>query len=263
VAHLENDVNGEYGRLIVEALKEFEGIQVLALDRTISLEGPVPEEEEKRGHESARRYLRQSGSSVLVWGTVLSQGGRTVPKIYWTASRGAERKPERYDAPRAEEQFRLLDVFWADLAEILRLLVASGDVEFRAEEGEYVADRLLPFIARVRNLLGSGGDRPGWDASGRGATRVILARALLVLGDQSGKNEPLIEAVATCREALKELTRVRVPLDWAFTQNGLGVALTRLGERESSTGRLEEAVVAYREALKERTRERVPLDWAR
>ena len=63
-------------------------------------------------------------------------------------------------------------------------------------------------------------------------------------------------------EALKERTRERVPLDWAATQNNLGVALTTLGERESGTERLEQAVAAYTEALKERTRERVPLDWA-
>ena len=64
------------------------------------------------------------------------------------------------------------------------------------------------------------------------------------------------------REALKERTRERVPLDWAMTQMNLGTALWSLGERESGTGKLEEAVLAYREALKERTRERVPLDWA-
>jgi tetratricopeptide (TPR) repeat protein len=64
------------------------------------------------------------------------------------------------------------------------------------------------------------------------------------------------------REALKEYTRERVPLDWAMTQNNLGFALYRLGERESGTAKLDEAVAAYREALKERTRERVPLEWA-
>ena len=64
------------------------------------------------------------------------------------------------------------------------------------------------------------------------------------------------------RDALKERTRERVPLDWAMTQNNLGNALRTLGERESGTARLEEAVAAYRDALEEWTRERVPLDWA-
>ena len=68
--------------------------------------------------------------------------------------------------------------------------------------------------------------------------------------------------MAAYREALKEYTRERVPLQWAATQNNLGSALSTLGERESGPARLEEAVAAYREALKEKTRERVPLDWA-
>ena len=62
--------------------------------------------------------------------------------------------------------------------------------------------------------------------------------------------------------ALEERKRERVPLDWAQTQNNLGLALWRLGERESGTARLEEAVKAYRAALEERKRERVPLQWA-
>jgi hypothetical protein len=68
--------------------------------------------------------------------------------------------------------------------------------------------------------------------------------------------------VAAYRAALEERTRARVPLDWAMTQNNLGLALASLGERESGTARLQEAVAAYRAALEERTRARVPLDWA-
>src|SRR5208282_775441 len=37
----------------------------------------------------------------------------------------------------------------------------------------------------------------------------------------------------TFRLILKEQMRTRVPLDWATTQDSLGVTLTRLGERES------------------------------
>jgi tetratricopeptide (TPR) repeat protein len=61
--------------------------------------------------------------------------------------------------------------------------------------------------------------------------------------------------------ALEEMTRARVPLQWATTQNNLGAALRALGERESGTARLEEAVAAYRAALEEWTRDRVPLQW--
>jgi hypothetical protein len=44
------------------------------------------------------------------------------------------------------------------------------------------------------------------------------------------------EAVLAYREALKEYTRERVPLDWAMTQNNLGNALFSLGKRDSGTG---------------------------
>jgi tetratricopeptide (TPR) repeat protein len=64
------------------------------------------------------------------------------------------------------------------------------------------------------------------------------------------------------RQALKEFTRERFPLDWAQTQNFLGNALAAFGERESGTQRLEEAVAAHRSALHELTRERLLLDWA-
>ena len=88
------------------------------------------------------------------------------------------------------------------------------------------------------------------------------AGALRQFGYERGDNTVLAQAIGVCRMTLQEITRERVPLDWAQTQDNLGNALRSLGERESGTGRLEEAVKAYREALQERTRERVPLDWA-
>jgi len=45
------------------------------------------------------------------------------------------------------------------------------------------------------------------------------------------------------------MTRERVPLDWATTQNNLGNALEALGERESGTARLEQAVAAWEACL--------------
>jgi tetratricopeptide (TPR) repeat protein len=109
---------------------------------------------------------------------------------------------------------------------------------------------------------------------GTGLSLVALIFAALLLADKAGimnrakiiTSDPetarLEAEVAAYRDALKERTRERVPLEWAMTQNDLGNALSTLGSRENGTARLEEAVAAYRNALKERTRERVPLDWA-
>ncbi len=90
----------------------------------------------------------------------------------------------------------------------------------------------------------------------------ILGNALQALGARESDPARLGQAIEAYREALKEYTRQRVPLDWAATQNNLGTALQALGQRESDPARLGRAVEAYREALKEYTRDRVPLDWA-
>ena len=67
----------------------------------------------------------------------------------------------------------------------------------------------------------------------------------MTLGERESGTARLEEAVAAYRDALKERTRERVPLDWAMTQNNLGSALLRLGERESGTARLEEAAASF------------------
>src|SRR5215475_3617617 len=88
------------------------------------------------------------------------------------------------------------------------------------------------------------------------------ATALYLQGYEFGDNDALRSAIERRIGLIGLNPRERVPLDWAMTQNNLGLALWRLGERESGTAKLEEAVVAYHEALKEQTRERVPLQWA-
>jgi tetratricopeptide (TPR) repeat protein len=89
------------------------------------------------------------------------------------------------------------------------------------------------------------------------------ASALFLQGAEFGDNGALLSAIERRKRLLELRPREQVPLEWARTQNNLGLALWKLGERESGTAKLEEAVTAYREALKERTRKRVPLDWAK
>jgi tetratricopeptide (TPR) repeat protein len=254
LAHLEYDQDQQYERLIREVLRDFDGVQLLQFDRTISLVGTQPEEREQQGHTQARQWLKDSGVHVLIWGLVLRQDGKSAPRLYWTTLQAHKRAKEAYQP----ENFKLPDLFWNDLAEVLRLVVATQNSKFLAQEGRFIADQLTPFMTRVRRLLDKNAGRQGWSD-----IQFVLGNALLTFGEQTGTNKPLEEAVAAYRDALKERTRERVPLDWAMTQNNLGNALWTLGERESGTARLEEAVTAYRDALKEYTRERVPLQWAR
>lgn len=249
VARLENDPNREHERRIIHAISEFKEVQVLSLPQIITLDGLDLEEQENRGQGQAQQWLKKYRASVLIWGTVIGRDGKTGPKIYWTVSPEIKPRSKLYDEPSEKSQLRLPEVFWTDLAEILRLLISSHEAEFLAQRGIYVADQLSPFITRVRTLLNASADRPGWDSDAKASTRVVLANALTVLGQQNGRKEPLGEAVVAYMAALEEWTRERVPLDWATTQNNLGEALRILGERESGTRRLEEAVAAYRAAL--------------
>ncbi|MGH6817027.1 MAG: CHAT domain-containing protein, partial [Hyphomicrobiaceae bacterium] len=79
-----------------------------------------------------------------------------------------------------------------------------------------------------------------------------LGTALSRLGEGESGTARLQEAVQAYRDALKEYTREKVPLQWATTQNNLGNALQTLGERESGTARLDhlnEAKMAWSGAV--------------
>ena len=62
-------------------------------------------------------------------------------------------------------------------------------------------------------------------------TQNNLGIALAMLRQRETGTERLLEAVEAYRDALKERTRERVPLQWAMTQNNLGNAQALLNER--------------------------------
>ena len=146
----------------------------------------------------------------------------------------------------------------AQAAEDGQMLGAASSTA--AEGGVALTERRYKEAA---DLFGqAAGYVPSGHQSERGGYLLRQADALYRQGDERGDNAALRSSIEVYGRALAEYARERVPLDWATTQNNLGIALWRLGERESGTARLEEAVAAYRAALEERTRERVPLDWA-
>jgi hypothetical protein len=175
---------------------------------------------------------------VLIWGAVHHIGGQTAPRFYWTTSQESKHAKATNDVYVIQSNaFKLPDLFWTDLAEVLRLVVATQHSTFLAREGHYVADQLPPFITRVRRLLNNNAGRQEWSD-----IQVVLGTALVTFGEQTGTNQPLEEAVAAYRAALTEWTRERVPLDWATTQNNLGNALSTLGERTKDAVLLCEAL---------------------
>jgi hypothetical protein len=67
-------------------------------------------------------------------------------------------------------------------------------------------------------------------------TQNNLGIALVSLGERESGPARLEEAVLALREALKERTRERVPLQWAATRKSLEIMLRFLDERKRRTG---------------------------
>ncbi|HBE61099.1 MAG TPA: hypothetical protein DDW56_27315, partial [Cyanobacteria bacterium UBA11366] len=63
------------------------------------------------------------------------------------------------------------------------------------------------------------------------------------------------------REALKVYTPEAFPVNWAATQNNLGIAYRGRIKGEKADN-IENAIACYGEALKIRTPEAFPVDWA-
>ena len=99
---------------------------------------------------------------MLIWGKVLTADGKSVPQLYWTTAEGSNPK-KLSDRYVLGEDLRLPPVFQSDLSDILRLLVVTQSSAFNSEEGRFVADRLRPFIKRVRHLL-EGDAAKNWTA---------------------------------------------------------------------------------------------------
>ena len=75
------------------------------------------------------------------------------------------------------------------------------------------------------------------------------ADALYRQGEEFGDNAALQSAIERCRTLLSLRPREEAPLDWAMTQNNLGVALWTQGTRttgETGTQLLADAASAYR-----------------
>jgi hypothetical protein len=192
----------------------------------------------------AQKWLDAKSCDLLIWGRV--KGDKTIA-LRFTASQGSDSDMRSYGL--TADTLELPLGFVSDLGAAIAARVVAEAARAVHRSGEYLvplmsesAERFAPIVKKLN---------PGFDADTRGSVLHSYGLVRQTIGQQAGSNEDLQQAVAAYRDALKEYTRERVPLDWAMTQNNLGTALWTLGERESGTARLEEAVAAYRDALPE------------
>ena len=253
---LENDGTGRDTGTVAKAFTGIEGIELVRSARVVSASGAA-DDWRPAMREGAIAVLERWNADLAVVGAV-KDPGRALS--LWFVPGEGDGTLSRGDQPYGLVNVRLQDDFHDDLraqltAEALRAAAPFARTEMR---GQVLEKSLNGVIEKIAALL-EGGAVP---LARRATLQIALGNALATLGERESGRERLEQAVTAYTEALKEITRERVPLGWAMTQNNLGVTLTTLGERESRTERLEQAVAACTEALKEYTRERVPLDWA-
>lgn len=259
---LENDDDKEsMQRTIADDLGTLEGVQVLSIGVTASLNGQDVGASEKAGHEKARKLLKESGAKVAIWGSVLTPAGKSVPRLFWTPADAESASGSRYSLAGASS--RLPNIFWEDLRSVIlvQVLAEAGFLSDSEERGRYIADRVTDFLPILKSLLN--GDAAGWPEEIRANVLQIYAKGLVVLGEQKGDSDAVEEAIAVYREALKIRSRDTAPSDWAEIQNNMGCALAMIGRSGTYETNLEEAISAFQEALKESTREKAPMKWAK
>ena len=201
----------------------------------------------RKAAEEMRREEEERRERYLAGVTALYAHARDIALAAYDGDAAAEAIVELARAIHGENPARVAE-FLSSEAQALH--------EYGRDRGSNV--HLVAEIALRRELL-----KLAVSGDERVAARNELGNALLRLGERESGTAKLEEAVASYRTALEELSRERVPLDWAKAQNRIGVALQTLGERESGMTRLEAAVAAFRTGLAELRRERVPLDWAK
>src|SRR5579863_6595170 len=120
----------------------------------------------------------------------------------------------------------------------------------------------LDYLGAAQAYAEAARELPADDAHGRWAYIDQQAEMLENRGERFVEPQALTDAVALYRDtALPLVPRGADPVDWAKTENGLGVALRVLGERGDDAA-LHDAVAAFHAALEVDTRDRDPAVWA-
>ena len=140
----------------------------------------------------------------------------------------------RVAAEAAAEEARRL-AHEASAAAARQMLQAAQAVAAEAE----LALTELDYLEAARLFGEAASLVPNGESSEKGALLERQADALQRQGDERGDNTALRQAIRVYGRVLELLTRERVPLDWAMTQNNLGNALSSArgaGERDGAAG---------------------------
>jgi len=245
VADIEGDVGGEYSKLILTRLREFAGIEALALHRSIAV--PDSDAQEEAAHLEAVKYLRQTGGTILIWGSLLRVGGEAQPQLRLSTDSPGPARAHQYSI---ERPLSVSTVFWQRLATnlYLQLYGEYTNLQARDSKGKLAADELPTFIRRTSSLLSAADPKFGWDGEILAKTQIILGDALRLQGAQGNDRGSIELALLQYRLAAIAYSKAH-DADWARLQNKRGGAQMDLADVSGEAADLDAAISTYRNTL--------------
>lgn len=247
VAELDHDNEGTAREAIIVALEDTAGIVVDRLHTAIPA-GKTTEVE--AGHERARKYLKDSGANLLIWGSRLMVNGRERINLYFTPLQAAYPDTAKLYELDPQPDLVIDPAFLGDLVQAVQLAVVDyATTGHNKENCSNVAQQLRTLIDDVRQRVD--GDRArSWSPTTHISVRLALAAALRTFGGTTGTQEPFTDAIGICRDAISE-AKPRSEA-WAASQVELGrsyLSLASWGTPEERVQNLKEALRSFRAAL--------------
>ncbi len=248
VAELDHDEGNRARDAIVIALENTAGIVVDRLDTAIPAGGTS---EVEAGHECARKYLKDSGAKLLIWGTRLVVDGREIINLYLTPLQSAD-IPDTAKLYGLDPQPDLVidPSFLGDLVQAIQLAVVDYmTTGHDTENCSNTAQQLSTLIDDVRQRV-EGDKARSWSPATRTSVRLSLAAALGTLGTITGSLEPVTDAVRICRAAIAEVKPHSEA--WARAQFALGMSYFSLllrGTFAEKVQNLKQALESFQAAL--------------
>lgn len=228
VADFDNDESREFRRVVMEGLKEIEGIQILALERPIPYAPSDTEDARAERQQITSKVLRQSAAQILVWGTVLRIGDARVLKLFWETE-PAVAASEPFTRHEFQHSLELPESLRNRLADVLGLVVARFRCELDAGARPIRAQELLRYISRVDRLIHPEDLHPLLDTHQRAQVADAQTDAYLALSNRMKSDLPIVSAMMSLEKLLQHTSQTDSPLDQASLEFDLGACAHVLG----------------------------------
>ncbi len=211
---------------------------------------------------AAKRYLEDSRAELAR----LRSLANGVPEIESSlaAARAALNDPDKIDLSAAQEAIAEAKAAYKRAVSARRKAEAVNIARLTESEAAIALAR-FDFLGAARLFEEAAAELPESEKVLAAELRARQARALQSHGERFAGLPSLQASIKAFEAVLTIQTREAMPLEWAATQNDLGIVRLRLGEHtggEAGLRSLEAAVAACEAALAIRTREAMPALWA-